>query len=229
MTSWVSHDGALGFLLRHVPAQAAVLGAEEGLGAAGAGGGLAEGAADVGVAAAGGVLSLALAAGLPDAGGDPGPGAQVPGGREGGSCRCRSRRSGPGRSVTPKPGMPSSWATCRSYGSHRTAIRSSSTAIWAVSWSMLSSIICRTKACSGVKNEQSRASSSWAILRRIRSPAFSASTSGSRSPAMTARSMSRPDTPWMSLITDDSFRCASSSSFSQRSFSAVRAWISRRR
>jgi hypothetical protein len=41
--------------------------------------------------------------------------------------------------------------------------------------------------------------------------------------------MSRPETPWMSLITDDSFRCASSSSFSQRSFCAVRIWTSLRR
>ena len=34
--------------------------------------------------------------------------------------------------VIPKPGMPSSWATCRSYGSHNPAIFSSSTATWAV-------------------------------------------------------------------------------------------------
>ena len=67
---------------------------------------------------------------------------------------------------------------------------------------MLSSIICRMKACSGVKNEQSRASSSRAILPRITPPAFCASTFGSRSPAVIARSMSRPDTPWMSLITE---------------------------
>jgi hypothetical protein len=33
----------------------------------------------------------------------------------------------------------------------------------------------------------------------------------------------------MSLITEDSFRCASSSSFSQRSFCAVRIWTSLRR
>jgi hypothetical protein len=33
--------------------------------------------------------------------------------------------------VTPKPGMASSWAICRSYGSHKRAIRPSSTAIWA--------------------------------------------------------------------------------------------------
>ena len=94
---------------------------------------------------------------------------------------------------------------------------------------MLASIICSTKACSAVKNEQSRASSSRAVLRRILPRAISARTLGSRSPAMTAVSMSRPETPWMSLITLDSFRCASSSSFSQRSFSAVRAWTSFRR
>jgi hypothetical protein len=34
--------------------------------------------------------------------------------------------------VTPKPGMASSWAICRWYGSHQAAIFSSSTAIWAV-------------------------------------------------------------------------------------------------
>jgi hypothetical protein len=94
---------------------------------------------------------------------------------------------------------------------------------------MLSSILCRTKAWSGVKNEQSRASRSWAIFRRIRVRAFCARASGSRSPAMMARSMSRPETPWMSLITLDSFRCASSSSFSHLSFSAVRTWVSRLR
>ena len=127
MTSWVSHDGALGFLLRHAGAQAPVLGAEEGLGAPGSGGGLAEGAADVGVAAAGGVLSLPPAGGLPDAGGEPGPGAQVPGGREGAHVDADLADQVLGRPVTPKPGMPSSWATCRSYGSHRMAICSSST------------------------------------------------------------------------------------------------------
>ena len=94
---------------------------------------------------------------------------------------------------------------------------------------MLSSIISRMKACSSVKNEQSRASSSRAVLRRITPRAISASAAGLRSPAMMARSMSRPETPWMSLITEDSFRCASSSSFSQRSFCAVRIWTSLRR
>ena len=74
------------------------------------------------------------------------------------------------------------------------------------------------------ENEQSRASSNWRILPRIRVWAICARTFGLRSPAMTAFSMFRPDTPWMSVITDDSFRCASSSSFSHRAFSAVRAW-----
>src|SRR6266516_3229003 len=58
----------------------------------------------------------------------------------------------------------------------------------------------------------------------VRGWAICARTFGLRSPAMTAVSMSRPDTPWMFVITDDSFRCASSSSFSHRAFSAVRAW-----
>jgi hypothetical protein len=94
---------------------------------------------------------------------------------------------------------------------------------------MFPSIICRMNACSAVKNEQSRASSSRAILRRIRPLAICASTAGFRSPAMSAPSMSRPETPWTSLTTLDSFRCASSSSFSQRCFSAVCACTSLRR
>src|ERR1039457_830958 len=49
--------------------------------------------------------------------------------------------------VIPNPGMPSSCSTCCSYGWHMSAILLSRTSIWAVSWSMLSSIICRTKAC----------------------------------------------------------------------------------
>lgn len=60
---------------------------------------------------------------------------------------------------------------------------------------MLSSIISRMKACSEVKNEQSRASSSRAILGRILPRAICASTSGRRSPAMTARSIDRPESP----------------------------------
>jgi hypothetical protein len=86
--------------------------------------------------------------------------------------------------------------------------------------------IVRMKACSSVKNEPSRASSSRAVLRRTTPRAISASTLGFRSPAAAARSISRPETPWMSLITDESFRCASSGSFSRRSFCAVRIWVS---
>ena len=91
------------------------------------------------------------------------------------------------------------------------------------------SIIFSTAACSSVRNEQSRASSSRAILPRMVPRASWASTLGLRSPAVIASSMARPDTPWMSEITDDSFRCPSSSSFSTRCFSAVRAWVRCRR
>src|SRR6185437_15262442 len=66
------HDRALGLLPGHVGAQAPVLGAEEGLGAPDADGCLAEGPADVEVAAAGGVLALALAGRLRHAGSLPG-------------------------------------------------------------------------------------------------------------------------------------------------------------
>src|ERR1022692_829713 len=48
---------------------------------------------------------------------------------------------------------------------------------------------------------------------------------GSRCPAASASSMSRPETPWISEITDDSFRCPSSGSFPVRCLSAVRAWV----
>ena len=46
---------------------------------------------------------------------------------------------------------------------------------------------------------------------------------GSRSPAMSAASIARPETPKLSLATTDSLIWASSSSFSTRCFSAVRA------
>src|SRR6266516_6815465 len=94
---------------------------------------------------------------------------------------------------------------------------------------MAASIIASTAACWSVKNEQSRASSSRLILPRMLPRASWARALGSRCPAARASSMSRPDTPWMSEITDDSFRCPSSSSFSTRCFSAVRAWVMWRR
>ena len=94
---------------------------------------------------------------------------------------------------------------------------------------MTASIIASTAACSAVKNEHSSASSSRRILPRIFPRAMAASARGSRCPAASASSMSRPETPWMSEITDESFRCPSSSSFSTRCFSAVRAWVRCRR
>ena len=69
------------------------------------------------------------------------------------------------------------------------------------------------------------ASSSRAVLPRIAPRAISANTFGSRSPATNAAIISRPDTPKMSETTTDSKISASSSSFSARCFSAVRAVI----
>jgi hypothetical protein len=60
-------------------------------------------------------------------------------------------------------------------------------------------------------------------LARIRVRANCASTFGSRSPAINAAIIARPDTPKMSEATTQSFMQASSSSFSTRFFSAVRA------
>ena len=87
---------------------------------------------------------------------------------------------------------------------------------------MLSSIICRMKACCSVKNEQSSASSSFLIFPGM-TQVLSAPALGSRSPAAIARSMSRPDTPWMSLITDDSFQMPVFQQLLQRPSCAVRA------
>ena len=63
----------------------------------------------------------------------------------------------------------------------------------------------------------------WAILVRIRLRASWANTLGSRSPAISAAIIARPETPKMSEATTDSLMQASSSSFSTRFFSAVRA------
>ena len=60
-------------------------------------------------------------------------------------------------------------------------------------------------------------------LARILARASWASTLGSRSPATSAAIIARPETPKMSEATTDSLMQASSSSFSTRFFSAVRA------
>jgi hypothetical protein len=59
-------------------------------------------------------------------------------------------------------------------------------------------------------------------LVRIRVRASSAKALGSRSPAIKAVIIARPETPKMSEATTDNFRQASSSSLSTRFFSAVR-------
>jgi hypothetical protein len=79
-----------------------------------------------------------------------------------------------------------------------------------------------------VKNPRS-ASCTTGIFLRIEPRANCASTAGSRCPAISASSIARPDTPKMSLITELSLTCASSSSFSARCISRVRSWVNARR
>jgi hypothetical protein len=66
------------------------------------------------------------------------------------------------------------------------------------------------------------ASVSWPSLARMRVRASCASALGSRSPATSASSIARPETPKMSAATTLSLIWASSRSFSTRFFSAVR-------
>ena len=123
--------GDEGFLLGHPPGQPPVFRAGEGVGAAGADGGFAEGGAEVAIAAAGGAGSLALAAGL-------------------GDLRHHfaqdTRWAAAGKTVmsvpisamtswavmTPVPDTASSCAIWRAYGSHKTSILAVSSAIQAV-------------------------------------------------------------------------------------------------
>jgi len=136
-------------------------------------------------------------------------------------------RSWAARSET--PGMVASWASCRPQGWHSSLTWAVTWSISVVYWSMRASIIFSSQAWWLVKKAQSRASRSWGIFARALLRASWARAAGSRSPAMMASSMARPDAPWMSDSTDDSLRWASSSSFSARCFSAVRAWTRCRR
>jgi hypothetical protein len=79
-----------------------------------------------------------------------------------------------------------------------------------------------------VGEEPGEGSSRTLRLARIRPRASSASTLGSRSPAMSAASIARPETPKMSEATTLSLIWASSSRFSTRCFSAVRTPPDRR-
>ena len=65
------------------------------------------------------------------------------------------------------------------------------------------------------------AGTSCGIFGRIRALALSVSTCASRSPSINAASIARPQTPRMSVVTDDSLIPASSSSFCNRCASRV--------
>src|SRR5215813_13687327 len=75
-------DGHDGFLAAPAAGDPPVPLAQEGVGAGGGGGGVAENPGQVAVAVPGGVLAFLLPGGLLDAGGELGPGDQVPGGGE---------------------------------------------------------------------------------------------------------------------------------------------------
>src|ERR687898_1178195 len=114
--------------------------------------------------------------------------------------------------MAPTPVISSSWATWPANGATACSSLVSRAAICSLCRSMLSSIIRRIAAWWSVKNPRS-ASSSSASLTRILALASCASTFGSRCPVTSASSIARPEAPKMSLTTELSLICASSSSF----------------
>jgi hypothetical protein len=87
--------------------------------------------------------------------------------------------------------------------------------IVASAWSMRASIARHNKAWCSL-NRPAIASSSWGILDRIRPLAISANTVASRSPAMSASIISRPDLVRTLDATDDNFTPASSRTLCNR-------------
>jgi hypothetical protein len=106
-------------------------------------------------------------------------------------------------------------------GSIASSIRAVIWPIAAVCWSIRSRCT-RARKAWWLVNRPASASVSSGIFERILRRARSAIRAGSRSPAISASSIARPDTPRMSEATADSLMPASSSSFSSR-------WASRER
>ena len=119
------------------------------------------------------------------------------------------------------PGIASSLATAEASSPTCSSMRACTVAMSAVIASTRCSIWVSKKAWWSV-NRPVSASLSRAVFERIDPRASSASTAASRSPAISAAIIARPDTPNRSLTTTDSLISASSSSFSTRFFSAVR-------
>jgi len=120
------------------------------------------------------------------------------------------------------PGISSGCCAAVAKGMIISSILASSAAMSASSASTRASIFSSKNAWWLVKKPVN-ASSSAVILPRIAARAICASTLGLRSPAISAASICRPETPKMSEATTLSLIWASSSSFSARCFSAVRA------
>lgn len=124
----------------------------------------------------------------------------------------------------PIPGTVISSSIWRRNGAITTSIRPVNASIDAVRLSMRSRCIRARKPWCSV-NRPFNASMSSGILTRRRRFARSAIASVTVRPSMRAWSIARPDTPMMSLATDDSLIPASSRSFSRRWISLDRSAV----
>jgi hypothetical protein len=110
--------------------------------------------------------------------------------------------------VWPTPGISSSRSTAATNGAISSSSLASSSARSPSNASTRASILPSRKACWSVKNPVN-ASANNDSLARNRARANCARTLGSRSPAISAASMARPDTPKLSLATTESLIWAS--------------------
>ena len=126
------------------------------------------------------------------------------------------------------PGMATRRWMRLSYGTVSARIRS-----FKVSNRVLSSSMCSSTArhmkrwCS--RTRPSNACSRAGILARSRPRANSANCAGSLSPRMSASSMARTETPWLSVATAASLMLASSMTFCNRLLAAARSSVRRLR
>jgi hypothetical protein len=95
--------------------------------------------------------------------------------------------------VTPAPGIESRRATASAKGAICSSIRVSTSAMSASMASIRASILVSRNAWWPL-NRPTKASSSWLILMRMRARASCARTFGSRSPAISAAIIARPET-----------------------------------
>src|SRR5829696_267594 len=171
-----------------------------GAGAGGRPGGLDHGGAQRGVALAG-ASGGTFAGRLMIARTQPRPGRQVRGGGKPAHVRAGPGKEHPGGPRT-ETGNRAEQVNRRRKGPTSTSTCASSRSIAAVRWSMWSSSMRSSSAWCSL-NPPSSASRSSGIFSRIRVCAKSASTAGSRSPAISASSIARADLPITSEVGGD--------------------------